>query len=666
MDLHPHLIRSRSATALALFLQIPLLLASAPAAALGLGNASVKTTIGDPLAIEIPLVDRSASLELDQIRVRQVLGLGAQQMGYDLAANAQPFLISVNELPDGLTIQVKSPAPLNEPFVSFALELSWPGGTLYRDYNLLVDFPPIAPPTTAVAATPAQPARPAAQQPAPADKAYSGRQWRVAPGQSLWRIARQVQPDSSVPLDAVMAAIHARNPHAFLNGDMNRLQAGALLDLPSASDYSAPPASAGRSATTAPGPAVREPSAKTADTASPAAHAEETLQGRLRLSGSPAETGGSSAMRSREELDAIKEQIDKVNRENEQLRQQIQRIETSEYFAVMQEMLQLQEQRIMELKAEMRTSAATGTGADSASTTPDGINTVAPPAAAPAIVRDTGPSYATLLLMILAGIAVGVTLSQLQHWWQKRRTAAEPSPESPAFSLDPLTPLWGGKLPPPAPELDVVEAEKSGIAAAGGEKGGQKSAGSPVTPIPDSLLEEPQLGDSLEQDSADLPAQSSPASDDDLVLDFAAFDQLPKNEINLAAAGPAPGAAQNGGAESRDTIVKSAISEESGMAAAGAEEEDQESAGSPATLSPDSLFEELQFDEAFGQDSVDLRAQSSPPSDDDLVLDFAAFDPLPADTIDLVAAGPAPGAAENDGAESLDADVKSAISEAAV
>lgn len=622
MDLrHTLPISSRSSTLLAFVVQIPLMLASAPASALGLGNASVKTAIGYPLSVEIPILDRSAALGADQVRVRQVLGRNAEQMGYDLAADAKRFLITVSEQSGGLTIQVQSPTPLNEPFVSFALELSWPGGTLYRDYALLVDLPPTVPPATAAA--PAQSASPAVQRSVQTDSTYTGtsstskpyseKQWHVAPGESLWRIARRVQPDSSISLDAVMAAIHAHNPHAFLNGDINLLRAGALLDLPSAADYSASTATTGRPAAARPEPAV-----PAAHTPSPTNRVEETPQARLRLSGSPAENSGSHAMRISAELDAAKELLDKVNRENEQLRQQIQRIETSDYLAVMQEMLQLQEQRIKELESRVRTSA---------NNNPEGISVAAP---APVIVRDTGPSYAELLLLALAGIASGVALSQLTGWWRKRRAAAESSPESQGFSFEPLTPDWGDEtgvpsslatdpdsplsashpsifIFPPAPEPDAAEAEESGMASTGDEEAAENK--------------------------------------------IAAADTENAEESKIAAAG-----SEEVEEDKIAAVGDSNEAEESKITVADGEEDGQESLGSPAILAVDQLFEDLQFDEYFGEKPSDLPAQSSPSSNDYLVLDFAPYDQLPLDEID-----PAPATVEDS-----DADAKNAISKAVV
>ncbi|AOS98547.1 hypothetical protein AUP74_03181 [Microbulbifer aggregans] len=618
MDLrHTLPIHSRPVSLLAFILQIPLILASAPTLALGLGNASLKTTLGYPLAVEIPILDRSASLDVSQVRVRQVVGIDAKQMGYDLAATALPLSIDVSEMSSGLTIQVKSPAPLNEPFVSFVLELSWPGGTLYRDYDLLLDPPPIAPPTAATA--PTNPASPATQapgtSPAPGNLTYAGKQWRVAPGDSLWRIARQLQPDISIPLDAVMAAIHARNPHAFLNGDMNRLQAGALLDLPGANDYSAPPVAA------APSPAGREPSSRSMNTASSVVQSNETAQGRLRLSGSPAGNSGSRTVHPREEIDAIKEQIDKVNRENEQLRQQIQRIEASDYMAVMQEMLQLQEQRIEELKAQMRNDASTRAGADSTAITPDTISNATPPAVpAPVIIRDAGPSFTALLLLALAAFAVGVALSQLRDWWLKRRTATEAPAENQILNLDSLTSHWGGEAPPPAPEADSAEAEEGEMTVSVSQDKGQENAGDPAPPRTGSSIEEPQLDEAISQGPSDLPAS---------------------------------GAAEAGNTENKRVI--------SGMAAADKEEKNQGSAGSPAILSPESLFEDLQLDESFAEDSVDLATPNSHSINKDLVLEFDAIDLFPLAEIDLAATRPEPDVDGN-----ADADDKMAIKEAAI
>ncbi|SDJ58771.1 type IV pilus assembly protein FimV [Microbulbifer yueqingensis] len=660
MDLRHALPRTPgAATLIALILQIPLLLASAPSLALGLGNASLKTALGYPLAVEIPILDRSASLGVEQVRVHQVLGLDAEQMGYDLAASAQPLLISVYEQSGGLTIQVKSAAPVYEPLVSFVLELSWPGGTLYRDYSLLLDLPPAAPRNPP--ATEARTTSPEAQPAVMARPSHTGKQWRVEPGQSLWRIARRIQPDPRIPLDTVMAAIHERNPHAFLNGDMNRLQAGALLNLPGAADYSAPPASASRPATAASALAGQEPLPPTADTASPTAQTEQARRGRLRLSGSPTATSGGHTVRLSEEIDAMKEQLDKVNRENAQLRQQIQRIKASEYLAVMQEMLQLQEQRITQLKAQLRTDAVDMDDAGSAGTTPGGISTPASPA--PAVVREPAPSYAALLLLILAGIAGGVVLSQVPAWIQKRRMAISRWPEDRAVRFNTLTTHWRGEFPPPAPEPYVTGAEESGMEPVADQEEGQESAGGTATAGPEHLFGKLRLDGSFGGDSAKRSAQSSPPSEGVMAPDFATYDELPLDEVAPPAAEPASGAMQSEATESGDAGVRSSTSKESGMEAAGGGEESLENAASPARPSPESLFEDLQLDESFGQDLANSSPHSGLPGGEDLVLDFVAFDQLAVGEIDTAAAEPEP-AAESDVGESGDINLTSASSRA--
>lgn len=65
--------------------------------------------------------------------------------------------------------------------------------------------------------------------PPPAAAANEAAVWTVAAGDTLWDIARSLaRPEG---LAVTMSALHATNPHAFVNGDIDRLKVGAELRL---------------------------------------------------------------------------------------------------------------------------------------------------------------------------------------------------------------------------------------------------------------------------------------------------------------------------------------------------------------------------------------------------------------------------------------------------
>jgi pilus assembly protein FimV len=80
-----------------------------------------------------------------------------------------------------------------------------------------------------------------------ADKAASGsgRKVTVQPGETAGRIAAQHKP-ASVSLDQMLVALLLSNPDAFIGGNVNRLKAGAVLELPGADQAGATPAAEAR------------------------------------------------------------------------------------------------------------------------------------------------------------------------------------------------------------------------------------------------------------------------------------------------------------------------------------------------------------------------------------------------------------------------------------
>ena len=156
--------------------------------------------------------------------------------------------------------------PVSEPFMDMILEANWASGRIVRDYTLLFDPPksassracalgssrdpcgarstgparsqrPDPQPAPAAASAPATraPAPVAAQAPAPAPaparEVVEPSRIRVKSGDTAGRIAADNLP-ASVSLDQMLVAMLRSNPKAFIQGNVNRVKAGAVLTLP--------------------------------------------------------------------------------------------------------------------------------------------------------------------------------------------------------------------------------------------------------------------------------------------------------------------------------------------------------------------------------------------------------------------------------------------------
>src|SRR5690606_21916726 len=76
---------------------------------------------------------------------------------------------------------------------------------------------------TSYVPTPTQPSQPSASAPAYGSDTYDP----VAAGDTLWSIASQTRPDSSVSVNQMMVALLRANPDAFIGDNINRLRSGA-------------------------------------------------------------------------------------------------------------------------------------------------------------------------------------------------------------------------------------------------------------------------------------------------------------------------------------------------------------------------------------------------------------------------------------------------------
>lgn len=233
--------------------------------ALSLGRITVQSALGEPLRAEIDIPDINAE-EAASLRTNVAApeAFTAAGLEYNPAMSGVQAVLSRRA--DGRAyIRLSSQRAVNDPFVDMILEASWSSGRIVRDYTMLFDPPslrqtapaPTLPQTTASASVAAKAAAPeparvtpapakAVASPAPApvapavvakpaakQEAASGQQVTVKPGDSASKIASSAK-SGDVSLDQMLVALIRSNPDAFSNGNINRLRAGAVLDLPSA------------------------------------------------------------------------------------------------------------------------------------------------------------------------------------------------------------------------------------------------------------------------------------------------------------------------------------------------------------------------------------------------------------------------------------------------
>ena len=226
-------------------------LGSGMANALGLGEIELQSWLNEPLDAEITL-RQSQGVNPADVYVNVAPEEAYERVGLDRDAFLSKLKFNVVTGPDGgLRIDVTSREPLREPYLNFLLELTWPNGRLMREYAVLVD-PPVYAEESGMEESVAAPTA-SAREPEPRRSEESRRRQAEAESSlsrgygdgeadsygptrasdTLWSIAREMRPDSSVSMHQMMLAIQDENPNAFMGGNINRLMQGQVLRAPS-------------------------------------------------------------------------------------------------------------------------------------------------------------------------------------------------------------------------------------------------------------------------------------------------------------------------------------------------------------------------------------------------------------------------------------------------
>ncbi len=376
--------------------------------ALSLGEIEVSSPLNQPLEAKILL----RAVEQGDLESMEI-SLGSREQ-FERAGLDRPFVLSQVQfviVPGGsgqAHIKVFSDEPIAEPFLNFLVEVNWPRGHVLREYTVLLD-PPLYGSEFSRQSNPIPGASLGA-----GPVAFSGDEYRVQAGDTLWAIAQQVRPDPRISAPRMMLALLQANPQAFNNGNINDLRAGAVLRVPTLDDdffndansvaaevnrqyalwqeyrqggiADVPIAPSGGlipnadQVSTAAPPEALEPPAPQEPAPTASLEAPLAVDGRLRLvaagsategtgAGSAAEDDRVDVLALRDELSLALEEADSRRREGEELTERLS--EAEEIIGDLQRLVSLKEDEIAALQRKLVEDAQTEAAATQAIDAPD-------------------------------------------------------------------------------------------------------------------------------------------------------------------------------------------------------------------------------------------------------------------------------------------------------
>lgn len=381
------------------------------AQAAGLGQINVYSGLGQPLRAEIQVSANAQELQSLTARIASAEAFRQANLTYGSAVSA--IRVSVDTRSSRPVIRLSSDRPINDPFVDLLVELNWATGRLVREYTFLLDPVDLAAPRPLAAAVDTPAAAPAARaavtpRSAPAPRAVP-ESYTVRRGDTMNRIATANQ-HAGTTLDQMLVALLRANAGAFDGGNINRLRAGSVLNIPSAASVRAIDAGEARRelrAQAADFEAYRRGLATAAGSRAPAQPAEAAQEsaGRIvpkvdepavvsesgdQLKVSRSDSGADAGAEVR--LQALEEELTTRSRALEEANERLAQLERS--IRDLQRLLELQSSTMSQLQAGAQAGVPASPAASPAPTEPAAATTVPAPAPAPAAEPAAPPAAA--------------------------------------------------------------------------------------------------------------------------------------------------------------------------------------------------------------------------------------------------------------------------------
>lgn len=193
-------------------LTVSMSLAAFTVGAADLGTLRVLSASGDPLRAEIEITSYTPE-EAGTLQVKLASPDIYRQSQVDYQPALSGLRLAVEDRGNGRkVIQVSSTAPVETRVLDLLVELTWNMGRFIRQYSFVLSAP-------------------IAETRAPVVAAEAVPSVQVGAGETLFDIARKLQPEGATVYQTLLALFHA-NPQAFINGNMNLMMAGATLAVP--------------------------------------------------------------------------------------------------------------------------------------------------------------------------------------------------------------------------------------------------------------------------------------------------------------------------------------------------------------------------------------------------------------------------------------------------
>ncbi len=424
--------------------------------ALGMGDFTLRSALNQPLDAEIRLLN-TGDLDPSQVKIALAGTEEFQQAGVsrDYFLTNLQFTVDLDQNGGGV-INVTSREPVIEPYLNFLVEAKWPTGRLLREYTVLLDLPVFSEsateqvdsaassaPTvseqpasvrTSAAAIPSSSRAAAPRQSRDAGELAAGSKYRVQTNDTLWEIAAKARP-SGATVQQTMLGIQRLNSHAFMNGNINLVKAGSILRLPTQAELNdissrqaveevAVQNKAWRSGESL---ASEDTGAQLDATATSTRSDQQAVdQARLSIasSGDSSErsdgdgaASGSGTEALRNQLDTSLENLDKTQRENEELQSRIGDMEAK--LATLQRLLELKDDELAALQGTAAERNATE-GSTTESSLAEGQAATSEPSAEAEMSADT---------TAVTGTESAATTTEPEQAAPQPRPAPAPEPE---------------------------------------------------------------------------------------------------------------------------------------------------------------------------------------------------------------------------------------------
>lgn len=276
------------------------LLASS-AHALSLGDVEVESKLNEPLVAQIEVLSATAA-EIGSLRVGLAGEQDWQRAGLTPQGSAAKIRFGFVATGRGnLAITLRTEQAVREPLLVFLLDAAWSSGHLLREYTVFLDpaslvvdqAPPVSAPVIQQAAS-SPFANPSPQESAPV--VLGGAYGPVEKGQSLSLIAESLIQGTDLRRHQMMWALFQLNQAAFTDGNINLLNIGAELQLPSYDEVAAvPPQAATRLVKSAAQAATSRQTDANANNAALGTESEQTSSANSAAAAAPLEPEQSAA-----------------------------------------------------------------------------------------------------------------------------------------------------------------------------------------------------------------------------------------------------------------------------------------------------------------------------------------------------------------------------------